>query len=281
MLKKIMNEIIQNRIFSESICHWNELNGGTDSTVGVIGTLDLPNIFIVKSNKPERIAAETRFYQIYHEIPLLPKIKYVDPEYRYFIYDFIPGETSYNRKMKQELMSDLTKLMNRYYVRPEPSDDYEWVEEPKRVAHDINYSQSIIGSHLNEEDHNLVKDIHMRRVERVSPNGLYVLHGDFGVHNFLFQNGKLHGIIDPIPRLGRLLYDVLYAFCSSPDGLHYPILLSVVEQMDIEPIDTHELKEDMIVALYFRIATCLLHHPKDLNQYQNAWNEWKQLINNR
>ena len=70
MLKKIMNEIIQNRFLPETICHWSELKGGTDSTVGVIGTLDVPNMFVVKSNKPERIAAETRFYQIYQEVPL-------------------------------------------------------------------------------------------------------------------------------------------------------------------------------------------------------------------
>ncbi len=236
-------------------------------------------MFVVKSNKPERIAAETRFYQIYQEVPSFPNIKYVDPEYRYFIYDFIPGGTTYNRKMKQELMSDLSTNMIQYYVQPESLDGYEfkWIEDPKRVASDINYSQSIIGFHLNEEDHVLVTDIHMHRRERISPKGLYVLHGDFGVHNFLFENGKLSGIIDPIPRLGRRLYDVLYAFCSSPDGLHFPILLNAVEQMDIGPIDRHELIEDMIMALYFRIATCLLHHPEDLTWYQCAWNEWKQL----
>jgi hypothetical protein len=278
MLKQIMSEIIQNRILPESINHWGDLKGGTDSTVGVIGSLELPNMYVVKSNSPVRIAAETRFYQMYREISLLPIIKYVDPDYRYFIYEFIPGNTRYTRKNKHGLMSDLIKLMIRYYKNLVSWDDYEWVEDPTRVAHDINYSQSIIGFHLNEEDHVLVKDIHIRRRNRISEKDLYVLHGDFGVHNFLFENDTLQGIIDPFPAKGRRLYDLLYAFCSSPDDLHFSILLNVVEQAGIERISAHNLVEDMILALYFRIATCLKHHPEDLSQYQNAWKEWKQLI---
>ncbi|MFC5652235.1 phosphotransferase [Paenibacillus solisilvae] len=275
MSNPIINELIQNRIIPESICHWSELKGGTHSKVGVIGTLNSPKMYVVKSNEPQRIAAETRFFQIYKEIPSLPSVRYVDPEYRYFVYDFIPGETNYNRTRKQELMSDLTKLMLQFYVQAESLDEYEWVEDPKRVTEDILYSESIIGSHLDAADHALVKDIHLRRQKRILRADLYVLHGDFGVHNFLFEEGKLYGIIDPLPKLGRRLYDVLYAFCSSPDGLHLPILVNAAEQLGNEPIQTHELIEDMIMALYFRIATCLLHHPEDLTLYQTAWKEWK------
>jgi hypothetical protein len=131
MINRIMEEIIKNRILPESNYNWSELKGGTDSTVGVIGTLDSPHMFVVKSNTPERIAAETRFYQIYQKIPLLPKIKYVDPTHRYCIYDYIPGATNYNRKKKRELMSELIKHMIQYYVHPVSSDDYEWIEDPR------------------------------------------------------------------------------------------------------------------------------------------------------
>ncbi len=280
MLRKIVEEIIQYRILPDTVRHWRELHGGTDSAVGVIGTPVMPNMYVVKSNTSERIAAESRFYRIYQGISLLPRIKYVDPEYRFFIYEFIPGETRYRRGTKQALMSELIDRMIRHYVHPELPDDFEWVEDPKRVERDIDYAASVIGSHLTEEDHVLIKDIHVRRSKRMSKKDLYVLHGDFGVHNFLFDRGRLSGIIDPIPKVGRQIYDLLYAFCSSPDDLHLSILLNAAEQMNGGSTNTLELKEDMVLALYFRIATCLIHHPEDLVQYQNAWKEWKRLLGN-
>ncbi len=145
MLEQIMEEIIQNRILPDSIYHWGELKGGTDSTVGVIGTQVMPEMYVVKSNTSERIAAELHFYQIYRGLPLLPNIKYADAEYRYIIYDFIPGETRYSRGTKQDLLHKLISLMIKHYVPPESPDDYEWVEDPKRVEHDIDYSVSVIG----------------------------------------------------------------------------------------------------------------------------------------
>lgn len=275
MLQNIVDEIVQKRILPDSHYIWREFKGGTNSTVGVLGTPNVPEMYVVKSNTAERIAAESRFYRLYRALPLLPKVKYVHPEFRYLIYRFIPGETRYKRGTKQTLLSQLVNHMIQHYVQPDSPDDYEWIEDPKLVRQDIEYTQSVIGSHLAEEDHELVKEIHLRRSKRISREGLYVLHGDFGVHNFLFANGTLSGIIDPIPVIGRPLYDLLYAFCSSPDDLHFPILLHAVEQLHSGPVQTLELIEDTVLALYFRIGTCLIHHPEDLSEYVSAWNAWK------
>jgi hypothetical protein len=271
-----VEEIIQKRILTDSHLNWHPLKGGTDSTVGALGTPSVPNMYVVKSNTNERIAAEFQFYRLYHALPLLPKVKYVDPEFRFLIYPFIPGETRYSRGTKQKLMSELVNHMIQHYVQPERPDDYEWVEDPRRTQQDIDYAQSVIVSHITEEDHDLVKEIYMRKSKRVLKKRLYVLHGDFGVHNFLFANGRLSGIIDPIPVIGRPLYDLLYAFCSSPDDLHLPILLDAAEQISMEKIHTPDLIEDMVLALYFRICSCILHHPEDLPEYRRAWNEWMQ-----
>ncbi|NIK79962.1 hypothetical protein FHS15_005136 [Paenibacillus castaneae] len=276
MLKKMIEEIREQHILPDSVNQWRELKGGTNSTVGVMGTMAIPHMYVVKSNTPEQIKAESLFYQIYDSISLLPKTKYVDPEHQYFIYEFVSGDSQYNRGSKQELMSQLIERMIQHYVIADESVDFEWVEDPARIEEDRIYSESFIGSHLTEEDHRMVKDIHMRRISRVSKEKHYVLHGDFGVHNFLFENGTLSGVIDPLPKVGRPRYDLLYAFCSSPDELHLNILLNSVEQLDSGPFHTQELIEDMIAALYFRIATCLLHHPEDLQLYLKAWEEWKQ-----
>nr|WP_239587430.1 phosphotransferase [Bacillus pakistanensis] len=49
---------------------------------------------------------------------------------------------------------------------------------------------------------------------RIPSKGPFLLHGDCGVHNFVFKGGSLSGVIDPTPVLGEPLYDLLYAFCS-------------------------------------------------------------------
>ncbi|WLD92556.1 phosphotransferase [Alkalihalobacillus sp. AL-G] len=278
MLEKIIDDLVKNQILPDSISHWNELKGGTESTVGVIGTNAEPNMYILKSNNPQRIAEEVRFYQTYKLLQLLPNIQFVDPAYRFFIYDYVPGETNYCSGSKQALMYDLITHFVQHYVQPECLEEYEWVEDPKHVDEDLSYSKSVIGSYLKDEDHLLVKDTHLYRRKRLKNEQLYVLHGDFGVHNFLFDQRKLTGIIDPIPVVGRKMYDILYAFCSSPDDLEFSILLNIVEQLKGTSFHENEIAEDMILALYFRVATCIKHHPNDLKQYLHAWKVWKQLL---
>ena len=41
-----------------------------------------------------------------------------------------------------------------------------------------------------------------------------LMHGDFGLHNMLFLNGELVGIIDPQPLIGDALYDLIFCLLS-------------------------------------------------------------------
>jgi hypothetical protein len=274
MLKAVIEEVLRKRILPESYQFWSELKGGTNSKLGIISSSDSSKQYVVKLNTPKQIASEIDFYKLYHAISLLPNVFYADPECRFFIYQYVPGQNSYARGTKETLMNELIERVVRYYVQPASQENYRWIEDPIRTKEDIDYARSIIGTHISSEDHRLILDIHVRRSARVKNERLYVLHGDFGIHNFLFEKGMLSGVIDPIPGLGRPLYDILYAFCSSPDDLHLSVLLPVVEQLGTEKIHEADLVDDMIIALYLRISTCLLHHPNDLPEYLNAWNEW-------
>lgn len=294
LLQAFRDEIISKGILDESYDKLIPLQGGTHSKVGLLSSEHSEEQYVIKANEVRFIKAEVKFLQLYRSISLLPKLLYVDPEYRYFVYEYIQGEVSYSRQTKRELMLDLVRRMIKYYVRPDIIAEYVWVGDPTVVANDLRYTHSTIGSHLSEEDHKLVKDIHKRKVERLSINqvngvydlealdDVYVIHGDLGVHNFLFQHGQLTGIIDPIPSVGRRLYDLLYAFCSSPDDLTLATLQEAVKELGEGEgegsMPTHELVEDMIMALYSRIGTCLVHHPDDLEHYLSAWHEWKARI---
>ncbi len=275
MLQTIVDDLLAKKILPKSFRYWSELKGGTDSTVGIIGSPDSSLKYVVKLNRPEQIASENTFYELYHGIALLPKVTYVDPGYRYFLYRYVPGATSYVRGTKETLMHELIERVIRYYVPPTSETQFPWVEDPERAKEDLDYARSIIATRLAEDDHHLVAELLARRRARIDRDRLYVLHGDFGVHNFLFEQGTLSGVIDPIPSLGRPLYDLLYAFCSSPDDLHRSVLVSAVERMGgNETIHESDLVDDTIIALYMRLSTCLRHHPNDWHEYLKAWNEW-------
>ncbi|WJH35443.1 hypothetical protein N6H14_05245 [Paenibacillus sp. CC-CFT747] len=105
-----------------------------------------------------------------------------------------------------------------------------------------------------------------------------MLHGDCGVHNFVFQAEALAGVIDPCPAAGPVLYDFLYAFCSSPDDLSRETLLAAAAELEQEKPEETELVEQMMIQLYCRIGTCLRHHPQDLPLYLEAWIYWKAAV---
>ncbi|MGQ0440744.1 aminoglycoside phosphotransferase family protein, partial [Bacillus sp. B-TM1] len=82
-----------------------------------------------------------------------------------------------------------------------------------------------------------------------------------------------HGVIDPLPVLGDPIYDLIYAFCSTPEDvtketIHYAMKQCVFHKKE------SDLYEEIVIGLYLRIDTCLRHHPKDLEDYLAAWRYW-------
>jgi hypothetical protein len=278
MLQAYINEIIKLGCLPQPISVWRALKGGTQSTVGVLGTADSPHLYVLKANTKELVENETRFLALYQGIALLPTVRYIDPALRYFVYDFIPGSTRYVRGNKRKLMTDLVDGILAHYVHPESYDAYKRVETSEHTEESIRYASSVIGGQLSEEDHSLATALSRERSGVTDRGDHYVLHGDFGVHNFLFADIGLTGVIDPLPVIGRKRYDLLYAFCSSPDELNLPILLSAVQQAEEErEIDIHLLSRDMILALFSRMSTCLRFHPDDFPHYLQSWVEWKKI----
>ncbi|MNN65945.1 hypothetical protein D3C81_1814890 [compost metagenome] len=107
--------------------------------------------------------------------------------------------------------------------------------------------------------------------------GKYLLHGDTGVHNFVYNNSTLIGVIDPSPMVGPIIYDFLYAFCSSPDDINTETLFTAYDFLEQGNVDKSRLVEEVIIQLYCRIGLSVKHHPNDLTEYTKAWEYWKQL----
>ena len=100
-----------------------------------------------------------------------------------------------------------------------------------------------------------------------------------GVHNFVYKDNKLTGVIDPSPIIGPKIYDFTYAFCSSPDSLNEDMLYSLFKLWDIDHSFSRErLMDEVLFQLYTRIGVCVKVHPHDLNDYMAAWAEWRKYL---
>ncbi|MNC56147.1 hypothetical protein D3C75_1057230 [compost metagenome] len=102
-----------------------------------------------------------------------------------------------------------------------------------------------------------------------------MLHGDTGVHNFVYRGNRLVGVIDPSPMAGPLIYDFTNAFCSSPDDLNLETLFAAFELLKPVTVERSRLIREVIFQLYCRIGICARVHPHDLEEYLKAWETWK------
>ena len=96
-----------------------------------------------------------------------------------------------------------------------------------------------------------------------------LIHGDFGTHNFIENNEKFVGIIDPQTILGDSLYDILFAICSNV-GLLNTYSLDELYLLIDQPKE--KIRAMLIVVLYARISRALKYHPNDIPSYLSYFN---------
>ncbi|MGE7943913.1 phosphotransferase [Lysinibacillus xylanilyticus] len=264
---------------------WQRLKSGT--TDGILYTILLKNMptYVVKIDHPKVITATEEFLLAYKNVKLLPDVLYTDNKKEFIIYSYIPGETHYNRGSKLEWMKILTKDLFNNYEKVDKDIPWGRINGIHRNSwSDFNqssfeFAKINIGKLLPSEDHkrvellvNILKTYHDQEEK-------YYLHGDTGVHNFVYTCNQLKGVIDPSPLIGPKVYDFTYAFCSSPDSLDVDTLFSSFSLWNGNASFTKErLLDEVVFQLYTRIGVCIEVHPHDLNGYMEAWKEWRKYL---
>jgi fructosamine-3-kinase len=280
-IEEIIKELIFNNIIHNEPTEYEKLNGGTVSELYLL-KIDGEK-YVVKSNEPQVIESEANFLIYYKESNLLPKLLFVEQSYKYIVYSFINGSTNYVRKNKKEMLKALVQgLLNNYKSAPNDV-GWGWADQSTEswqsfLINEILEANKIIDSLLDDEDYNFVLNLVKRNSNDRKP---FLLHGDCGVHNFIFNGGQLCGVIDPTPVIGDPIYDLIYAFCSSPDDMTKETIDSAVSHLMInKEKNIPFLYEEVIIGLYLRLGTCIKHHPHDFEEYLKAWYYWKDLIKN-
>lgn len=281
-INKVIHKLLESKIIQSNIKNYKKLSGGTVSELFLISCSDGSNL-VVKTNDPQIVKSEANFLDYYKEIGFFPKIQYVDESFQYIVYSYISGSTNYGRNNKKEILLTLVdEVINQYKPVLKPS-GWGWADELFESWKGFLLNRAIeanetLTSHLDDADFYLILDL-IKSPNRFS-GAPYLIHGDCGVHNFIFNENHLCGVIDPTPVIGDPLYDLIYAFCSSPDDLSKDHIDSLISNLVIgERKNNHTtIYEEVLIGLYLRLGTCLKHHPNDFNEYMKSWNYWKNSI---
>lgn len=282
-----MNEII-NHLVNQGIIHAEDIefgkltSGTTNGTLFTIKTTEIPKC-VVKIDQPEIISTTEDFLLTYKDVTLLPNVLYTDKKKEFIVYSYVFGETHINRGSKLAWMTTLIEeLLNKYekvnkdnWGRVNGIQRNSWADFNRSS---LEFAQKDIGDVLPSEDHKRV-ELLVNKLESYEHEEMFYMHGDAGVHNFVYKDNKLNGVIDPSPLIGPKIYDFTYAFCSSPDDLNVSTLLSAFSLVTQDvPFSKERLLEEVLFQLYTRIGVCIRVHPHDLSDYLKAWKEWREYL---
>lgn len=281
-VNEMIKELFDKGIIGNTETGFSRISGTTDGLVYTLAEKNEPK-YVLKLDHPQQIIMAEQFFHTYRDITLLPKLLYTDPGKAFILYSYIPGTTHHNRGSKINWLTRLVKELFIHYAIDEHSDKWGRLEFPLPSWREFNElsideARTNMGGLLPAADYEKVKSLVQRTLRDEGHASRFLLHGDTGVHNFVFDQFALKGIIDPSPMIGPVLYDFLYAFCSSPDDLNLETLLAAYSLLNQEHIERSRLIEEAIIQLYCRIGICSKHHPHDLNDYLKAWDYWKGLV---
>ncbi|UOQ91583.1 aminoglycoside phosphotransferase family protein [Halobacillus shinanisalinarum] len=281
-IESIISELVNKGVIDSNYEEYKPLVGGTSSHLGVFRYSD-DTKFVLKVNEREVIKEEANFLNYYSNILLLPRVLYVEPSYEYILYSFIEGDTSYPRENKSGILKELVRRFINHYEPVSYFKGRGWADDlsvtwQEFLLGEFYEAKKILDSTLGEKEFNivlrLINNSKMSHMDRQP----FLLHGDCGVHNLLFKENKLCGVIDPTPMIGDPLFDLVYAYCSSPDDLTIETITSATELLVSNTKSKECIYEEVLVGLYLRLARCTKHHPKDLNEYLKAWRYWKEIV---
>ncbi|MCI0765443.1 aminoglycoside phosphotransferase family protein [Bacillus sp. TL12] len=279
-ITKVIEQLVVNKVIIDSPTTYKKLTGGTMSELYVI---EGNEPYVIKINEPKVIEEEAYFLTFYENKSIFPKLLYVDPLYRYMVYSFIPGSIRCDAGNKKDILFTLVQKVVHTYKPAMKMDQWGWKEEPVASWQDFLLERVMetcenVRAYIAEADfQTLLKLVRSSNRTRYC-NQPFLLHGDCGFHNFICKENKLYGVIDPFPVLGDPIYDLIYAFCSTPEELTTEMVDEIVEKSIFRNRAREVLYEEVAIVLYCRLDACVRHHPEDLDAYLKAWHYWMNQI---
>lgn len=223
--------------------------------------------YIIKISSKEQLKAESVFANYYANVPTLQKISCIDEDFRYIVYNFIPGDVMHTVSDFDDLAKNIKLIVSAYKNYPENYFGYiespvnSWTEFLKsEVEHSKNYFDF-------SDDMLKVVDNAIKQLDKF-PFEKKLIHGDLGTHNFIKRNEKFIAAIDPTPIAGDKSYDLLYALVSNIDLIPF---LSINYLMSYLKEPKEKVEALLKIVLFCRIGRCVKYNKEDLDTYLDFW----------
>ncbi|WP_145019093.1 phosphotransferase [Paenibacillus sp. Y412MC10] len=280
-INSILKDLHEKGLIDNTVIATKNKTGSTDGRVYILSEHS-ESKYVLKIDHSNQIILAEQFLNTHRHINLLPKILYTDPAKEYIVYSYIAGTTHTARGLKINWLTTLVRELFNHYEKHIHTDKWGRLGAPVQSWREWNIrsledTRNNWGTLLPIEDYYRLESIFERISKSAENEARFLLHGDTGVHNFVFHEHSLVGVIDPSPMIGPLLYDFTYAFCSSPEDLNLETILPAFNLLNNESLERSRLIEEVIFQLYCRIGICIQFHPHDLESYLEAWKYWKAL----
>ena len=237
-----------------------EFKNGTMSKVFLINEK-----YILKSNNQTQLKCEVEFLKSCKN-QLFSKLIYVDSAFKFIIYLYIEGNDMKNVYNPKEVITKLYEVVSTYSSATKLG--YGYADEIMDTW-DSFINNEIIHSSLDLTNrYNINKAKNAKGILKKYTFVKKILHGDFGTHNFIENDSKFVGIIDPQTVYGDYLYDFLFAIVSNVDLIKS---ITIDEIVNLVKEDKEKVKAMYTVVLYSRISRCLKYHKEDIDIYNKYW----------
>lgn len=179
----------------------------------------------------------------------------------YICFEYIEGDLFRKSKIRnsKEIVKELVDIISDY--KEYNNEKYGYLYEESSSWDKFLYDEAYREKNKNIIDYDKLFDS-LKIIKKYNcPK--YLIHGDFGTHNFIINNKKIK-VIDPMPVVGDYLYDFYYAIFTDTlifKDLTIEYILSFFER------DYDYKKALMTICFYIRMNRAIKYDPDDIEIY--------------
>ena len=236
----------------DKITHYTD--GATESIV-----FSIDNKYLIKTMDNHTLEVQEEFFNNYSN-DCFQKVLYVNKELKYICFEYIDGvkEKDYSIYNTEYIIKQIYDICNIY--KPYEYEGYGYLYEDNKTWYQFLYDEVMYSSkEIPDIDMHRVNDS-LNKIKEFNVDK-YLIHGDFGVHNFIINNGKIK-VIDPMGVIGDQLYDFYFATLStSALFTNIDLILSYFDK------DINYKKALFYIVLYIRMSRAYKYDRNHFDKY--------------
>ncbi|MBO5529785.1 MAG: hypothetical protein J5970_00095 [Bacilli bacterium] len=218
--------------------------------------------YLVKTTDIKELDAYLEFFNLYKE-DYFQKIICYNKELLYICFNFIEGSLFKENKL------DPKDVINQLYFITSNYKEYDYNAYGYLEEEDFTWYDFLMDEAYRKEDEiniDYSKLFNAFEIIKKYDAPKYLVHGDFGTHNFIVNNKKIY-VIDPIPLVGDPLYDFYFAIFTNTNifkDLDVDYILSFFDDRDYE-----YKRALMIICFFIRLRRSSKYDPENIPIYKN------------